>query len=262
MTQNLIENDHELTYCQDKHLTIVSHQKKSVNDEMSIDTLLHHKARTTQMAYLHFHDMQQSITQGLSHANNAQLDIRKACSLGYESGQRSTGGGVLLHGRDLSFGLVLPSTIIDTSAQSVMDNYDSINTVVSCAINSFFERHGIHASITSYNEKSNAKPVSCMSQKTIYDRMLDNKKILGSAQRNKPWGLLHHTSIFIDGYSQNELELLFDQRFAADVLSHSTSLCAYIDLDYRLIHNELKVLISSELSMFVNTLFEELTISH
>ena len=257
MTHNLIDADHELTYQQDNRLIIVTHQNKRVSDQMSIDTFLHHQTRTTQQAYLHFHDMQRSLTQGLSFASNVQMDIDKACALGYESAKRSTGGGVLLHGKDLSFGLVLPSTIIDTSTQSIMDNYDSINTVVSSAVNAFFERHGVDVSITSYSEKTHTKPISCMSQKTIYDRMLDNKKILGSAQRNKPWGLLHHSSIFIDGYSHNELEMLFDTRFAEDVCSHSTSLRAYINLDYRDIHNILKRLISAEISTFVSVLFDE-----
>lgn len=110
-------------------------------------------------------------------------------------GRRPTGGGVIFHQYDLAFAILIPS-IHPQFSLNTLDNYAVVNTVVAETIKSFKPIYSDLALLK--NNPSCHSAVCrqfCMAQPTIYDVMLEGKKVVGGAQRRTKHGLLHQGSI-------------------------------------------------------------------
>lgn len=116
--------------------------------------------------------------------------------------RRLTGGGAILHDKELTFCLV---TVLGNSP--VPENVSSSYEVISHAVINGLKTLGIDARIRgSGNSVKSSSKVSvrkeaffCFSRPSKYDIVYDGKKLAGSAQRRKNGVLLHHGSILIDG---------------------------------------------------------------
>ena len=107
---------------------------------------------------------------------------------GREFVRRWTGGGVVLHGEDLTYSLAVPGShplARATPAQS----YLSIHEALAQAL----REAGIPAALTG----SGASKISnaCFENAVCHDVMLGDRKIAGAAQRRTRYGLLHQGSI-------------------------------------------------------------------
>ncbi|MDQ2658924.1 MAG: lipoate--protein ligase family protein [Verrucomicrobiota bacterium] len=99
--------------------------------------------------------------------------------------RRWTGGGIVPHGNDLTYSLILPQNISVRSARAVY-------TYVHEAILSAFGRTGeVSLAETSAPKMSDA----CFANPVIADVLVGNRKIAGAAQRRTRAGLLHQGSI-------------------------------------------------------------------
>ena len=102
--------------------------------------------------------------------------------------RRWTGGGVVSHGDDLTYSLLVPINE-PFMGLSTSDSYRAIHERIAGAL-----RHcGLDASAAVQTCEKISQ--ACFENKTMYDIMLNNRKIAGAAQRRTKLGLLHQGSI-------------------------------------------------------------------
>lgn len=121
--------------------------------------------------------------------------------------RRWTGGGVVPHGEDLTYTLVVPRSdrVFDLSAP---ESYRAIHAAVSSAL-------GDSAALaqSAAEQKSNA----CFENPAQFDVMLSGRKVAGAAQRRTKYGLLHQGSIQC-GSLADALRERLGSAFAEDLL--------------------------------------------
>ena len=110
--------------------------------------------------------------------------------------RRMTGGGAILHDKELTFSLVAP---IKNSyiPEKVSDSYN----VICQAIVNGLTFLGINAQIRGKVKNTlskNNRPFFCFSRPSSSDIVFKGKKLVGSAQRRKNGTLMHHGSILLD----------------------------------------------------------------
>lgn len=115
-----------------------------------------------------------------------QLDKR-----GVLLGRRPTGGGVLFHHVDLAFSLLIPSGH-PLYGKSPLDSYCMIHQVLLQGLQAIDRLQG-----SKLLSESHALPHErfCMAHPTIYDLLLNGRKVAGAAQRRMRQGLLHQGSL-------------------------------------------------------------------
>lgn len=112
--------------------------------------------------------------------------------------RRWTGGGIVLHGDDLTYALVIPAS--DAAfAESTMSIYEKSHGAIQRAIDGAILANEASAKISE----------SCFANPVRADVMLDGKKIAGAAQRRTRRGLLQQGSI-----QDVDLASDFAERFA------------------------------------------------
>jgi lipoate-protein ligase A len=102
--------------------------------------------------------------------------------------RRWTGGGIVEHGDDLTYTLVVPRTA-EVFRMSASDSYRAIHEAIARVL----KHAGREASVASAaaEKASNA----CFANPVQYDLVARGAKLAGAAQRRTRWGLLHQGSI-------------------------------------------------------------------
>lgn len=98
--------------------------------------------------------------------------------------RRPTGGGIIFHGYDLAFSLIVPSSHPFYSLNS-LESYACINQLILSALDSRVE----------LGQQEATRGGFCMTKPTKYDLMREGKKVGGAAQRKTKKGLLHQGSL-------------------------------------------------------------------
>jgi lipoate-protein ligase A len=116
--------------------------------------------------------------------------------------RRWTGGGIVLHGTDLTYAIVLPT--IDGPAQgSSLDLYSAVHS----ALRDVLIGEGLPAVLA--NRTSEKISDACFANPVRLDVMIDGRKIAGAAQRRTRSGLLQQGSVQLEKFSAG-----FAERFA------------------------------------------------
>jgi lipoate-protein ligase A len=137
--------------------------------------------------------------------------------------RRWTGGGIVFHGDDLTYSIVIPAND-SVFAESSMSIYESVHQALCAAIVATGQHavvavvadRGAGVSDAGYNEHCFANPVQA-------DVLVDGHKIAGAAQRRTRRGLLQQGSI-----QHVDLGEDFAQRFACE-LSANCNRCTIGD---------------------------------
>lgn len=143
------------------------------------------------------------------------LDSEAVSSRGWHLYQRPTGGGLMFHGKDLCFSLVVGSQH-PLFSMSVLDSYYLLHQKIIewlVALNPSLEGklHDVQEERAYRSSSQTHKQSCCMAQPTIYDLTVEGKKVLGSAQRRRKC-LLHQISLGLDLPEWDELKKLFRDR--------------------------------------------------
>ena len=105
--------------------------------------------------------------------------------------RRWTGGGVVVHGRDLTFSLLVPRPMGLTTLPAT-ESYRIIHTAVATAL----ARSGVPmATLQAGSTEPSTASRACFENPVPYDLLLAGQKIAGGAQRRTRRGLLHQGSI-------------------------------------------------------------------
>jgi len=132
--------------------------------------------------------------------------------------RRWTGGGIVFHGDDLTYSIVIPATdpVFNESSIAI---YEKIHRALANALNGAGERAVVAAAldprgIALPKHVINASGYNCFTNPVRADVMMDGRKIAGAAQRRTHRGLLQQGSI--QGFSMNPaLAQKFSQALSA-----------------------------------------------
>ena len=149
--------------------------------------------------------------------------------------RRWTGGGIVFHGEDLTYSIVVPASD-PIFAESSMSLYEKIHRALADALAERGQRatvaaigdRGAGVSDIGYNEHCFANPVRA-------DVMLNGRKIAGAAQRRTRAGLLHQGSIrdvdlaedFGERFAQALSAVCTDRKINDDVLKRARELAEH-----------------------------------
>ena len=114
--------------------------------------------------------------------------------------KRITGGGVLFHGHDLSYSLVIPTKLLE--GLNIKESYEKICTFLL----RFYKKLGLDAQyVKDYEGIELSKNEYCQVGFEAYDILINGKKIGGNAQRRTKKAIFQHGSIPI--FRNNEKSL-------------------------------------------------------
>ncbi len=130
-------------------------------------------------------------------------------SQGADVVRRSTGGGAIVHDRELTYSLAVP--IADRSPASSRYLYQLMHRSIAEALGEFgvvARRWGVDQHLPRHEE-----PFLCFQRRTAEDLVVSGYKVVGSAQRRGHHGVLQHGSILLLSSSfAPELPGCFDLR--------------------------------------------------
>lgn len=111
-----------------------------------------------------------------------------------EIAKRPTGGGILFHHVDISFSILLPRDH-PLYGQSAIESYRAINGKIKIAL----EQLGVSFQALLHDQMQRSQHEKfCMAHPTIYDLVIEGRKIAGGAQRRGRNALLHQGSICLE----------------------------------------------------------------
>ncbi|MCB1107528.1 MAG: lipoate--protein ligase family protein [Chlamydiia bacterium] len=169
---------------------------RSAEENMEIDRDLLERMKPSDSPILHFYDWEgDAATYGYFLDPGKYLNLEGARAKGLSLARRPTGGGIIFHVSDLAFSVLVPADFPHFSLNT-LDNYDFINNRVKKGVKTFFEKEPslLPKDPTPLDESCRH---FCMAKPTIYDVMLEGRKVAGAAQRRRKQGYLHQGSIAI-----------------------------------------------------------------
>jgi lipoate-protein ligase A len=117
-----------------------------------------------------------------------------------ETVRRWTGGGIVLHGDDLTYSIIIPARD-QMFAESSIVIYESVHRTLCATLNGIGEHASVApdiglGGITSANQAAvSARPYHCFANPVRSDVMINGSKVAGAAQRRTRRGLLQQGSI-------------------------------------------------------------------
>jgi lipoate-protein ligase A len=165
---------------------------------MEIDAELLEKMCPNDPPLLHFYEWaEESGTYGYFLNPDKFLNLAQAKKRGVALARRPTGGGIVFHVSDLAFSALVPAGHPRFSLNT-LENYHFINDGVKWAVNTFFKSSQIPSLLPEDPAPlDQSSSHFCMAKPTIYDVMIEGKKVAGAAQRRRKQGYLHQGSIAI-----------------------------------------------------------------
>ncbi len=119
---------------------------------------------------------------------------------GLETVKRPTGGGSVVHDKDLCYCLVLPERYLGDH-KSLIDSY----TMITEGFRKGFSTSGIDTDYGSDKAVDYKKEAVCFARSLPYELTLNGKKIIGSAQRRTKGVLLQQGSIMFNKINYERL---------------------------------------------------------
>ena len=149
-------------------------------------------------------------------------DIKKRDKLGDSWAKRVTGGGILLHGFDLSYSITIPTK--DLGGRSVKESYEYL-----CGfLLHFYKGLGLHVEYAKDTSLDLSKSKFCQVGFEPYDIIYQGKKLGGNAQRRTKDMLLQHGSIPLkkdirgfSGHSLDEFKIIIGEKEGKKLLKNS-----------------------------------------
>ena len=167
---------------------------RSAATNMSIDEALLESASIPTIRFYHWH------APALSFGYFGKFSDVAIHAVERDLVRRWTGGGIVFHGDDLTYSILIPASdpIFDASSIAL---YEKIHHALAAALNGVSERavvtEGVDPAGTSVSKHAavNLSGHTCFANPVHADVMMDGRKIAGAAQRRTRRGLLQQGSI-------------------------------------------------------------------
>jgi lipoate-protein ligase A len=161
---------------------------------MSIDEALLEQAAVSSIRFYRWH------SPALSFGYFGKFADVASNAGGRDLVRRWTGGGIVFHGEDLTYSIVIPCSD-RTFAESSISIYAAVHAAMRDALIANGQRAELAAVAAVSNPRGNEdsavgdRPFNCFANPVRADVMIDNRKVAGAAQRRTPQGLLQQGSI-------------------------------------------------------------------
>jgi lipoate-protein ligase A len=130
----------------------------------------------------------QSILQRRDHAESLSIPVVR----------RASGGGALIHDRELTYSLVMPTGEVGAGGASHELYRDVHFTLLACLADFGVKAYRFGDSGSAKPNAEGGEPFLCFQRRTDDDLIVDGYKVLGSAQRRGRGGLLQHGSLLLE----------------------------------------------------------------
>lgn len=167
---------------------VIHTHKESATTNMAIDKALAMSFQKEDKPILRFYTWEDSFTVGVSQSTQSYNETYTKFKGNYA--KRMTGGGVLFHGHDVSYSLVLPTHYLENL--SVKQSYETI-----CAfLLAFYKNLNLDAHFAKdISTIALSKSDFCQIGFEAYDIVIDGIKIGGNAQKRTKNMIFQHGSI-------------------------------------------------------------------
>lgn len=215
---------------------------------MDLDQKLLTEISLSESPLVHFYDWEKpSLTHGYFINPSQYLTAKGLESWGIQMGRRPTGGGIVFHLTDLAFSVLIPASHPNYSINT-LDNYAFVNQRVAQAILQFKKEINVTFLQTETAPMDPSSRHFCMAKPTIYDVMIEGKKVGGAAQRRTRQGFLHQGTISLAPLPEKFLHsVLKSHTVLQEMKSHSYMLIDELnDRDLQAVRGELRHLLVKE----------------
>ncbi len=165
-----------------------------------------------------------TLTVGYAQNSDRDVDLTRCLALGIPVVQRPTGGRALLHDRELTYSLVAPIPHPKFPANL----RDAFRTVSEALVLSLAKLGVQNAEMTKPERASiKERSPSCFSTLNHHEITVNNKKLIGSAQRRTSHSFLQQGSLWIDCDRERmnslfQFDTLEGRENNLEILRHST----------------------------------------
>ena len=169
----------------DEFKLIIDKEHLSAKANMDVDKELFYSFKDGDKPILRIYNWEASFTYGVS-----QKQEELGFEYGKSSAKRITGGGILLHGHDISYCIVTPVNSVKNA--SVKKSYEELCKFIL----DFYKSLGLKPSFAKDIEEIElCKSSFCQVGFEPYDIVIKGKKIGGNAQKRSRHTILQHGSI-------------------------------------------------------------------
>lgn len=154
---------------------------------MAVDEALLNGYEKESLPILRLYGWEASLSCGRFLKANGSLDTQRVQENGLALVRRMTGGGILVHGGDLSYSLIVPRSFI--GSRSVKESYGFL-----CGfLIRLYEKLGLKAGFAQADSPRRSNV--CLAANETYDIMIEGRKMGGNAQRHTKNNIFQHGSI-------------------------------------------------------------------
>jgi len=157
------------------------------------------------------------VSHGYAQKLEEEIDVQRAAKLGYDVVGRPTGGGIVFHNEaEVTYSLV---TALDNPLlpKGLVPSYKKISEAI---VHGLVRKVGIKASVKAVRAPKPARDTLCFSYPAEYEIVVEERKLVGSAQKRGQRALLQQGSIFVRQPEESAFSVL-KKPFAAH---HAVSL--------------------------------------
>ena len=170
---------------------------KTAKENMLLDAQLLENLDPKGDSVLHLYEWDGlSATYGYFINTSQFLNLEAVQKTSLSLARRPTGGGIVFHVSDLAFSVLVPSGH-EGFSENTLDNYHFVNKKVALAIKGVMQEASLELLPQDPKSVDSSSSHFCMAKPTIFDVMVDGKKVAGAAQRKRKQGFLHQGSISI-----------------------------------------------------------------
>ena len=157
---------------------------------MAVDEVLLETAIARDIATLRFYRWREP-TASLGYFQREADFLAESRFANLSAVRRLSGGGTLIHDRELTYSLTLPAS--QRLVERPMELYD----IVHAAFIAVLERRGIAVRQRGSSVPRKDEPLLCFSREDEHDLVLLGHKVLGSAQRRRRGAILQHGGLVL-----------------------------------------------------------------
>jgi lipoate-protein ligase A len=131
--------------------------------------------------------------------------------------RRTTGGGAILHDRELTYALVLP-----WSHSLLKNGPNTLYNHVHHAVAGLLAGHGLTVTPgpAASGGCSHRGSFFCFERHSCYDLLVEGRKLMGSAQRRTRWAILQHGSLILERTHSQQASAAVADVTALDIDAH------------------------------------------